>query len=46
MTNYDALLVPTTITSAPSLDQTAVDINEKYNIEVYQSGIKQINYRF
>ena len=37
MTDYDALLVPTTIIPAPMLDQTAVDINEKYNIEVYQA---------
>jgi aspartyl-tRNA(Asn)/glutamyl-tRNA(Gln) amidotransferase subunit A len=37
MTDYDALLVPTTIIPAPMLDQTAVDINEKYTIEVYQA---------
>ena len=37
MTEYDALLVPTTIIPAPMLDQSTVNINEKYNIEVYQA---------
>jgi aspartyl-tRNA(Asn)/glutamyl-tRNA(Gln) amidotransferase subunit A len=37
MTDYDALLVPTTIIPAPMLDQTTVNINEKDTIEVYQA---------
>jgi aspartyl-tRNA(Asn)/glutamyl-tRNA(Gln) amidotransferase subunit A len=37
MTDYDALLVPTTIIPAPMLDQTMVNINEKDTIEVYQA---------
>ena len=37
MKDYDALLVPTTIIPAPMLDQSTVNINEKYNIEVYQA---------
>ena len=37
MTDYDALLVPTTIIPAPMLDQTTVFINEKDTIEVYQA---------
>ena len=37
MKEYDALLVPTTIIPAPMLDQSTVNINEKYNIEVYQA---------
>ena len=36
MTDYDALLVPTTIIPAPMLDQTAVDINGD-TIGVYQA---------
>jgi aspartyl-tRNA(Asn)/glutamyl-tRNA(Gln) amidotransferase subunit A len=37
MTDYDALLVPTTIIPAPMLEQTTVNINEKDTIEVYQA---------
>ena len=37
MKEYDALLVPTTIIPAPMLDQSTVNINEKYNIDVYQA---------
>jgi aspartyl-tRNA(Asn)/glutamyl-tRNA(Gln) amidotransferase subunit A len=37
MTDYDALLVPTTIIPSPMLDQTTVNINEKNSIEVYQA---------
>jgi aspartyl-tRNA(Asn)/glutamyl-tRNA(Gln) amidotransferase subunit A len=37
MKDYDALLVPTTIISAPKLDQTMVNINEKNTMEVYQA---------
>jgi aspartyl-tRNA(Asn)/glutamyl-tRNA(Gln) amidotransferase subunit A len=37
MTDYDALLVPTTIIPAPMLDQMTVNINEKDTIEVYQA---------
>ena len=37
MKDYDALLVPTTIISAPKLDQTMVNINEKDAMEVYQA---------
>ena len=37
MKEYDALLVPTTIISAPKLDQTTVNINEKNAMEVYQA---------
>ena len=37
MKDYDALLVPTTIISAPKLDQTMVNINEKNAMEVYQA---------
>src|ERR671911_332448 len=37
MKEYDALLVPTTIISAPKLDQTIVNINEKNAMEVYQA---------
>ena len=37
MKEYDALLVPTTIIPAPMLDQSTVNINGKYNIEVYQA---------
>jgi aspartyl-tRNA(Asn)/glutamyl-tRNA(Gln) amidotransferase subunit A len=37
MKEYDALLVPTTIISAPKLDQTMVNINEKNAMEVYQA---------
>lgn len=37
MKDYDALLVPTTIISAPKLDQTTVNINEKNAMEVYQA---------
>ena len=37
MKDYDALLVPTTIISAPKLDQTMVNINEKEAMEVYQA---------
>jgi aspartyl-tRNA(Asn)/glutamyl-tRNA(Gln) amidotransferase subunit A len=36
MTDYDALLVPTTIIPAPLLDDTTVNINE-VTIEVYQA---------
>jgi aspartyl-tRNA(Asn)/glutamyl-tRNA(Gln) amidotransferase subunit A len=39
MTDYDALLVPTTIIPAPLLDQKMIDINGK-NIEVYQALTK------
>ena len=37
MKDYDALLVPTTIISAPKLDQTMVNINEKNAMEVYNA---------
>jgi aspartyl-tRNA(Asn)/glutamyl-tRNA(Gln) amidotransferase subunit A len=37
MKDYDALLVPTTIISAPKLDRTMVNINEKNAMEVYQA---------
>ena len=37
MKDYDALLVPTTIISAPKLDQTTVNINEKNAMEVYDA---------
>jgi aspartyl-tRNA(Asn)/glutamyl-tRNA(Gln) amidotransferase subunit A len=37
MTDYDALLVPTTIIPAPMLEQTTVNINEKDTIEVYRA---------
>jgi aspartyl-tRNA(Asn)/glutamyl-tRNA(Gln) amidotransferase subunit A len=37
MKDYDALLVPTTIISAPKLDQTMVNINEKNAMEVYHA---------
>jgi aspartyl-tRNA(Asn)/glutamyl-tRNA(Gln) amidotransferase subunit A len=37
MKDYDALLVPTTIISAPKLDQTMVNINEKNAMEVYEA---------
>ena len=36
MTDYDALLVPTTIIPAPLLDDTTVNINE-VTIDVYQA---------
>jgi Asp-tRNA(Asn)/Glu-tRNA(Gln) amidotransferase A subunit family amidase len=36
MTDYDALLVPTTIIPAPLLDDTMVKINED-TIDVYQA---------
>jgi aspartyl-tRNA(Asn)/glutamyl-tRNA(Gln) amidotransferase subunit A len=36
MTDYDALLVPTTIIPAPLLDDTTVNINE-ITIDVYQA---------
>jgi aspartyl-tRNA(Asn)/glutamyl-tRNA(Gln) amidotransferase subunit A len=37
MTDYHALLVPTTIIPAPLLDQTTVNINKKDTIEVYDA---------
>jgi aspartyl-tRNA(Asn)/glutamyl-tRNA(Gln) amidotransferase subunit A len=37
MKDYDALLVPTTIISAPKLDQNTVNINEKNAMEVYDA---------
>jgi aspartyl-tRNA(Asn)/glutamyl-tRNA(Gln) amidotransferase subunit A len=37
MTEYDAILVPTTIIPAPTLEETIVNINAKDTMEVYQA---------
>jgi aspartyl-tRNA(Asn)/glutamyl-tRNA(Gln) amidotransferase subunit A len=46
MTDYDALLVPVTITLAPLFDQTEVDINENKILKCISQALSRITIVF